>query len=113
MSVYGTHYAINDRPITAPDEEAWGNFVPGEGLDGLQRRSPYRQLEWRKRVGGECDVEDWFEFDNTVLTALTTRLPGYANESERYTDAICPSVTGRHQHGALVEVIAVFVVNTG
>lgn len=113
MSVYGTHYAINGRPITAPDEEAWGNIVTGDGLDGLQRRSPYRQLEWHKRVGSECDVEDWFDFDNTVLTSLTSRLPGMQNESEVFTDAICQSVTARHQHAALVEVIAAFLVNTG
>lgn len=106
----GTYYMINGQHVTAPDQESWAHIVVGEAIDGLQRRSPYRRLEWRRRVADICDAEDWFDFDNTELDSLITRSPGHVNESEVYTTAFCQSVTSTQAHANHVDVIARFLV---
>lgn len=109
---YGIEYALNGTPVTAPDEEAWSNVVIGESLEGTERRSPYRILEWTKRVAGPCHL-DWFDYDNTPLSSITTRSPGELVNYETYTDAVCKSVTFRQRLGVGTEIVARFLVNTG
>lgn len=109
---HGIVYALNGVDVTAPDEETWSNKVIGESLSGTERRSPYRILEWTKRVAGECHL-DWFDYDNSTLDSITTRSPGELVNYETYTTAICQSVTFRQRLGVGTEVVARFLVNTG
>lgn len=106
---YGIQYAINGNGVTAPDEEAWSNIVVGDALSGQERRSPFKQLEWRKQVAGPCYL-DWYDYDNQTLDSLTTRTPGELVEYETYTTAICQSVTFRHRRSNANEIVAVFLV---
>jgi len=108
----GVVFAINGKGVTSPDEEVWAHNVLGEDLDGLQKRSAYAKLEWRRVVGESCDL-DWFDYDNTTLTSLTTRLPGEIDQYEIYNDAICQSVVKRNRRGVASEIVAVFLVNLG
>lgn len=108
---YGIEYALNANAVTPPDEEAWSNVVVGESLVGDERRSPFRVLEWMKRVAGPCHL-DWFDYDNTILSSITTRKPGELVESETYTNVICQSVTFRQIHGVGNEIVARFLVDT-
>lgn len=107
----GNAYAINGTGVTAPDEEVWTEILMGIDLRGQQKRSIYWQLEWRKTVGNSCYL-DWMDYDNTVLTGLTTRPRNRLDEFETYTDVICQSVVFRHRHGAASEIVATFLVNT-
>ena len=112
MGVKTVYYNINGTGVTSPDEEVWTPISPGTALSGLQKRSPYWQLEWRKTVAGPCHL-DWFDYDNTTLTSLATRPPGLLDETVEYTDAICQSVTMRHRMGVGNEIVAVFLVYVG
>jgi len=105
-------YMINKKPVVSPDEERWTSDVVGEGLDGLERRSPYKVLQWSKRVIRKDQV-DWFDYDNTTLTSLVTRPPEEIDGYAEYTDAICRSVIMTHSHGVGMQVIATFLVNVG
>lgn len=109
--IYGTFFRINDQEVPCPDQEAWSDVVIGQSLDGTQKRSPWKRLEWTKRVDNPCDQFEWFAWDNTTLTSLTTRARGYRNVSERYTDAICVSVTAVQSHGNMTDITATFLVN--
>lgn len=110
MAFYGIVFDINGAGVTVPDEEAWAHNVLGDDLRGLQKRSDYSRLEWRRIVGEECDL-GWFDYDNTVLSSLTTRPPGSVRTSETYYDAICKSVAMRHRRGLASEIVATFLVN--
>lgn len=108
----GQSFMINDLVVTTPDEEVWIPIVVGDALSGTQRRSPYRTLEWRKRVA-DCGLLDWFDHDNTVLTSLVCTPPEEVDQWQRYTDAICKSVVARKTHTVATEVVATFLVNVG
>lgn len=108
----GVIFAINGMKVTSPDEETWAPLTIGTALDGLQRRSPYRQLEWLKQVGDSCDL-DWFAYDNTRLDSLTCRPYNKLDEYETYTDVVCESVTFRQRRGVGNEIVASFKVNVG
>lgn len=112
MGIKEVYYSINGSNTTPPDEEVWTPISPGSAGTGLQKRSPYRQLEWRKTVAGPCHL-DWFDYDNTRLTSLATRPPGLLDETVVYTDVICQSVTMRQRQGAGSEIVAVFLVYVG
>ena len=107
----GIVYSINGNSVQAPDEEVWGNIVMGTSLTGRQKRSPYRQLEWRKVITDACRL-DWFDYDNTTLASLTTRPYNKLDEHATYTDVICQSVTMRQRRSVGNEMVAVFLVNT-
>ncbi len=113
MGGMGSHYAINGIPVTAPDEEDWQPIVQGPVVAGTERRSPYRQLRWTKRVTSTDKLEDWDTYDNTVLTSLICTPPNSAGDWEEYTDAICRSVVSRAMHGLNAQIIATFIVNVG
>lgn len=102
-------FAINGLIVLSPDEEVWSPVVSGESLTGLQKRSPYQQLQWRKAVADSC-VMDWFQFDNTTLTSLTTRAPGVLNFWTTYIHVKCQSVTLSHRRGTAAEAVATFLV---
>jgi len=106
----GIVFAINRIGMPSPDEEVWAHNVLGEDLTGLQKRSAYSRLEWRRTAGERCDL-DWFDYANTVLISLTTRPDGSLDTHETYTDAICKSVTMRHRRGVGNEIVATFYVN--
>lgn len=106
-------YAINGKRVTAPDEEAWQNIVLGDSNSGGENRSPYKILEWRKRVAGRCNL-DWFDYDNTQLSSLVTRAPGELSDWQEYTtDVHCKSVTFRQTRSIGNEVVATFLVYVG
>lgn len=109
MAVYRVAYMINGQGVTPPDSEEWGNIIVGTALTAREKRSHYRQLIWTKRLAEECDL-DWFDFDNTTLTELVSRIPGSLRQSEVYTDAICQSVVMRHTRSTGVDVTAKFLV---
>lgn len=109
MASYGITYAINDTVVTAPDEEVWSESVIGIDLNGLQKRSCYKRLEWRKSVASPCYL-DWFDYDNTALTSLTTRPKGVLDTFERYTTAICQEVSFRQRRSVGNEIVATFLV---
>lgn len=108
----GQYFMINGQTVTSPDEEVWTPITIGDALSGTQRRSPYQQLEWRKRVADRCRL-NWFPFDNTILSSLVCTPPGTINQHQHYTDAICQSVAMRKRHGVATEVVARFMVNVG
>lgn len=116
MGIKGVVFAINDLQVMPPDEDVWTPIVSGVALTARQKRSPYWQLEWRRQVVDECDLDgsgrDWFLYDNTTLTTLTTRQPGKLDEYRTYTDAVCQSVTFRARRGVGNEIVAVFLVDT-
>lgn len=112
MTYQGIAYAINRQGVPSPDEEVWAHNVLGDDLTGIQKRSAYSRLEWRRTMGQRCDL-DWFDFENTKLSSLTTRPPGSLDTTEIYTDAICKSVTMRHRRGVATEIVATFWVNIG
>ena len=112
MTVQGIVFAINRMEVTPPDEEVWAHNVLGDDLTGIQKRSAYSRLEWRRTVGERCDL-DWFPFANTWLTSITTRPPEATDTSEIYTDVLCKSVTMRHRRGVGNEIVATFFVNLG
>jgi hypothetical protein len=64
------------------------------------------------QVGDACDLS-WFDYDNMILSSLVTRPPTMLDEFERYTDAICQSVTMRQVRGNATEIVAVFQVYVG
>lgn len=108
----GAH-AINGQQVTSPDEEVWQDINLGDAGDGLERRSPYKVLEWRKRVAGPCNL-DWFEFDNQTLVSITARPKGKLKEWETYdTDVKCKSVSFRQNHDTGNEVVATFLIYVG
>jgi len=115
MGILGIIFAINDCEVMSPDEDVWTPIVIGSALTARQKRSPYRTLEWRRQVTDRCDhdgsARDWFTYDNTTLTALTTRQPGKMDERRTYTDAICQSVLFRARRGVGNEVVATFLVD--
>lgn len=106
-----TVYAINDIEVTAPDEEVWTPIVQGESLTGRQKRSPWYRLEWRRTVGGPCEL-DWYDFDNLTLSSLSCRPPGILDDFVRITSPapICQSVTLRHRLSVGTEIVATFLV---
>ena len=104
-------YMINDLVMPTPDTEQWSDNVVGVSLALTQRRSPYQMLIWRKAVVDGCRL-DWFDYDNTALTSLTTRGPGDLKEVTRYTDVICQQVTMVQSREAGRQVEAHFLVNT-
>lgn len=109
MSLFGVFYMINGMPVTCPDDEQWEPVSMGDALTALQKRSPWYRLTWSKNVIDGSRV-DWFEFDNTELTSLVTRIPDSLWESAEYTDAVCQSVTMRHNRHRGVDYTAVFLV---
>lgn len=111
MASAGVYYQINGQSVPAPDEEQWAPIEVGVALTGEQRRSPFRRLEWRKRVADQCRLEDWIQFDNTILDSLVCRPPDGLDQHERYTDVICQSVTATFRHHVGMEIVAVFLVN--
>lgn len=115
MAIRGVHYGINGTGVTSPDEENWGNIVVGTDLRALQKRSCYRQLTWTKQVIGPESEDlgefDWFQFDNTILNEIRTRVPNSLTMSTVYTDARCQSVIMRKRLGVGNQVIATFLVN--
>lgn len=112
MAFRGIMFAINGVGVTSPDEEVWAHNTMGDDLDGLQKRSAFSRLEWRRTVGERCDL-DWFPYDNTMLASLTTRPPGETDTHETYTDVLCKSVTMRHRRSVGSEIVATFLVNLG
>jgi hypothetical protein len=100
---------INEVGVVSPDEEKWDPIILGTDLDSLQKRSLYRTLRWSKTVVDRCDL-DWWAHDNTVLTSLVCRPPDLLDHWERYTDAVCQSVTMKHAHGLGEQIVATFVV---
>ena len=112
MTYRGIAYAINRQGVPSSDQEVWAHNVLGDDLTGIQKRSAYSRLEWRRTMGEQCDL-DWFDFENTKLSSLTARPPGSSNTTEIYTDAICKSVTMRHRRGVATEIVATFWVNIG
>lgn len=110
----GRDYAINDVPVTAPDEETWMPIVIGEALTALQRRSPYKRLEWIKHVGTDDRGNlDWWDYDNSGLTSITCTMYNNDKQSARYTDAVCQQVTMRIGRNAAIEIVATFLINVG
>lgn len=107
--MWNASYAINGALVTTPDEEVWTPLSPGNDLNGLQKRSPFYQLEWRKQVASQCHL-DWFTYDNTVLSSLLTRAPGELRDFVKYTTAVCQSVVFRQRRGVGNEVVATFLV---
>ena len=105
-------YMINDNVVTTPTEEVWTPIVLGIAGTSMQKRSPYWQLEWRLRAA-DCSRIDWFTYDNTVLTSLTTRPSNKIDTSVRYTDVICQQVTMRQALETGTEVVARFLVYIG
>lgn len=105
----GLVFAINDQIVTAPDEDILSPITIGEATSGLQKRSPYRMLTWRKTFAGPCEC-DWFAYDNMRLDSLHSRSAGTTDEVTRFTDAICQSVTKRNRHQLGSEVTATFLV---
>jgi len=108
----GVKFAINGVVVTAPDEDVPLNIVLGDALAGTECRSPYKVLEWRKQIAGPCHL-DWFDYDNQVLTSLTTRSFAHLDEYETYTDAVCKSVTIRNRRSVGNEMVATFLVYVG
>jgi hypothetical protein len=112
MTYQGAH-AINGQQVTAPDEEVWQDINLGDAADGLERRSPYKMLEWRKRVGGPANL-DWFDFDNQRLSSIKTRSKGSLKEWTIYdTDVTCKSVSFRQTHDTGNEIVATFLIYVG
>ena len=105
----GMVFAINDQVVSCPDEDTLSPIVIGEATSGLQKRSPYRLLTWRKNIGGRCDM-DWFDHDNTRLISLHTRSIGKVDEYTRFTDVVCQSVTKRNRRQLGTEIVATFLV---
>lgn len=101
---------INDVIVSTPDSERWLSNLTGTSLELTQRRSPYRQLVWRKQVVDNCMLE-WFDYDNSVLDSLVTRAPGALREWTRYTDVILQSVHFVQNGPSGGQVEARFLVN--
>ncbi|NIN66271.1 MAG: hypothetical protein GTO63_16580 [Anaerolineae bacterium] len=110
--VLGSVYMINGVIVTAPDEEVWSHIVLGENLQGLERRSPYDQLQWRKTVAERCDL-DWFDYEGARLTSLTCTPPGEVGIHRVFTQSqLLVSVVMRASRGTGREVVATFLVDT-
>lgn len=107
--VLGIFFMINGQGVEAPDEIDWTPITLGDGLDGLERRSPFYTVRWTKRAVPGCNMS-WFEFDNTELTSLVCPGPDNSRESERYTEAYCKSVKALQTHGSMYDIQAVFLV---